>query len=169
VILANNDIPGTVGQEREWDLFQRLNSVPHQLLEILTTLPYWHSALRSAHEPILVGTMPGVIETFNSVIDEMTHVTDFKLLYLLHAENGNLPHEDMNTSIHDPENRWNIHVVLYDTLTSRAKPSTNGQLSHYSWSFGIFDESHQYKTKNRLGWRIGKNTRIGFKLWSLQG
>jgi len=54
--------------------------------------------------------------------------------------------------------------VLHDTLTSRPKPSSNGRLSHCSWSFGIFDESHQYKTKNSVGWRIAKTARIGFKL-----
>jgi hypothetical protein len=34
VILARNDFPGIVGEEREWYLLQRLNSVPHHLLEI---------------------------------------------------------------------------------------------------------------------------------------
>jgi len=48
--------------------------------------------------------MPGVAETFKSVIDEMTHGTDFKLSNLLHAENANLTHEDLNTSIDEPEN-----------------------------------------------------------------
>jgi hypothetical protein len=76
----------------------------------------------------------------------------------------NLTHEDLNTSLDEPENRWNIHLVSYDTLTSRAKPSSNGQLSYCSWSFGIFDESHRYKTKNSVGWRIAMNARIGFKL-----
>jgi hypothetical protein len=108
--------------------------------------------------------MPGVAETFKSVIDEMTFATDFKLINLLHAENVNLTHEDLNTSLDEPENRWNIHLVSYDTLTSRAKPSSNGQLSYCSWSFGIFDESHRYKTKNSVGWRIAMNARIGFKL-----
>jgi len=32
------------------------------------------------------------------------------------------------------------------------------------WSFAIFDESHQYRTKNRVGWTIATNARIGFKL-----
>ena len=38
---------------------------------------------------------------------------------------------------------WNIHIVSYDSSTSRAKPSSNGQLTHCSWSIGIFDESHR--------------------------
>jgi len=62
------------------------------------------------------------------------------------------------------ENRWNIHLVPYDTLTSRAKPSSNGQLSHCTLSLGIFNEFHGYKTKNNLRCQIGMNGRIGFKL-----
>jgi hypothetical protein len=54
--------------------------------------------------------------------------------------------------------------VSYDTLTSRAKPSSNGQLSYSAWSFGIFDESYWYKTKNSVGWQIAMNAKIGFKL-----
>jgi len=129
VILAHNDFPGIVSEEREWYPLQRLNSVPHCLLEILSTPPHGHPALISALEPILVVTMPGVAETFKIVIDEMTHGTNFKLVNLLDAENTNLTHEDLNTSIGKPENPWNIHIVSYDTLTSTAKPSSNGQLS----------------------------------------
>ena len=54
--------------------------------------------------------------------------------------------------------------MSYDTLTSRAKPSSNGQLSYSAWSFGIFDESHRYKTKNSVGWEIAMYAKIGFKL-----
>jgi hypothetical protein len=104
VILAHNDFPGIVGEEREWYPLQRLNSVPRRLLEIQSTPPHGHPALISALEPILVVTMPGVAETFKSVIDEMTFGTDFKLVNLLHAENANLTHEDLNTSIDEPEN-----------------------------------------------------------------
>jgi hypothetical protein len=53
--------------------------------------------------------------------------------------------------------------VLYDTLTSRAKPSSNGQLSYCACSSGIFDESHRYKTKISAGWPIPMNAKIGFK------
>jgi len=164
VILVDNDFPGIVGEEREWYPLQRLNAVPRRSLEIQTTPPHGHPALISAHEPILVVTMPRVAETFKTVIDEMTHGTDFKLVNLLLAKNANLTHEDLNTCIDKPENRWNIHLVSYATLTCRAKPSSNGRLSHRSWSFGIFDESHRYKTKNTVGWRIATNARIGFKL-----
>ena len=34
VMLAHNDFPGIVGEEREWYPLQRLNSVLHRLLEI---------------------------------------------------------------------------------------------------------------------------------------
>jgi len=138
VRLAHNDFPSIVSEEREWYPLQRLNSVPRCLLEIQSTPPHRDPALISALEPILVVTMPGVAETFKRVIHKMTHGTDFELVNLLQAENANLSHKDLNTSIDEPENRWNIHLVSYDTLTSRAKPSSNGQLSYCAWSFGIF-------------------------------
>jgi len=164
VILAHNDFPGIVGEEWEWYLLQRLNSVPCQQLEIQTTPPHGHPALVSALEPILVVTMPRVAETFKNVINKMTHGTELKLINLLHADNANLTHEDLNTCINEPENWWNIHLVSYDTLTSRAKPLSNGQLSYWAWSFGIFDESHRDKTKNSVGWHIVMNAKNGFKL-----
>ena len=164
VDLAQNNFPGIIGDEREWYPLQRQNSVPRRLLGIQSTPPQGYPALTSAVEPILVVTMPGVAQMMNSVINEMTYGTDFKLINLLNAENANLTHENLNTSIDEPEIRWNIHLVLYDTSTSRAKPSCNGQLSHCSWSFGSFDESHRYKTKNSVGWRIAMNAIIGFKL-----
>jgi len=55
--------------------------------------------------------MPGAAKTIKSVIDEMTFATDFKLINILHVENVNLTHEDLNTSLDEPENRWNIHLV----------------------------------------------------------
>ena len=79
VILAHNHFPGSVGEEQEWYLLQRLNSVPHHLLGIQSTPPHGHPALISAHEPILVVTMPGVAEIFKSVIEEKTDGTEFKL------------------------------------------------------------------------------------------
>jgi hypothetical protein len=53
VILAHNDFPGIVGEERQCHLLQRLNSVCHRMLEIQTTPPHSHLALVSAREPIL--------------------------------------------------------------------------------------------------------------------
>jgi hypothetical protein len=117
------------------------------VLEIQTTPPYRHPALILAHEPILVVTMSRVAETFKTVINKMTHGTDLKLINFLQAEYANLTHEDLNPRIDKPETRWNIHIVSYDTLTFLVKPSSNGQLSRCTWSFGIIDESHQYKTK----------------------
>ena len=148
----------------EWYPLQRLNLVPRGLLEIQTTPPHWHLALILAHELILVVTTPGVAQTFKTVINEMTHGTDFKLVNLLHAKNANFTHQDLNASIDKPKNRWNMYLVSYDTSTSRAKPSSNSRLSYFSWSFGISDESHQYKTKNSVGWRIATTVRIGFQL-----
>jgi hypothetical protein len=128
VILVHNVFPGIVSEEREWCPLHRLNSVPCRLLEIQSTPPHGHPALISAHEPSFVVTMPGVAETFKTVINKITHATDFKLVNLLHADNADLTHQNPNTSIDEPENRWNIHLVSYDTLTSRAKQSSNGWL-----------------------------------------
>jgi len=152
VDLALNGFPGIIGDEWEWYPLERQNSVPHHLLEIQSTPPQGHPALTSAFESILVIILPGVAETFKSVINKMTYGTDFILINLLHAENANLTHEDLNTSIDKPENRWIIHLVSYGTLTSGAKPSSNGELLNCSLSIGIFDESHRYKTKNSVGW-----------------
>jgi hypothetical protein len=135
-----------------------------RILEIHTTAPHGHPAFVLAPETIQVVTMPAVAETFQAVINEMTHGIDFKLINLLHAENANVIHEDLNTSIDNPENRWNIHPGLYDTLTSRAKLSSYGQLSYCAWSFGIFDKFRRHKTKNSVGWQIAMNVKIGFKL-----
>jgi hypothetical protein len=104
VIVAHNDFPGIVGEELEWHPLQRLNLVPGCLLKIQTTPPHRHLPRISAHQPILVVTMPGVAVTFKSVIDEMTHRTDVKLGSLLQAENANLTHKDLNTWIEKPEN-----------------------------------------------------------------
>ena len=164
MILAHNEYSGIVGAELEWYPLRTLCSAHRRLMEIQSTPTHGHPALISALEPILVVTMSGVAETFKNVIDEMTAGTDFKLVKSLHAQNPNLTHEDQKTNLNEPENQWNIHLVSYDTLTSRAKPSSNGQLSYCAWSCGMFDESHQYMTKNSVGWQIVINAQIGFKL-----
>jgi len=104
VILAHNNFPGIVGEEWDWYPLQRLNSLLCRLLEIQSTPPHGNPALASALEPILVVTMPGVAETIKNDIDEMTHQTEFELHNLLHADNANPIHEDLNTSIDPPEN-----------------------------------------------------------------
>jgi len=143
VILTHNDFPSIVGEDREWYLLHRLFSVHHCLSEILTTPLRGHPARVSALEPTLLVTMPGVAETFKTVIDKMTHATEVNLGNLLHLENTSLTHEDVNTGIDEPENRWNIQHLSYDTLTSIAKPSSIGQRSYCAWSIAIFDESLQ--------------------------
>jgi hypothetical protein len=121
VIFAHNDLPSTVGEERESYLLQRLNLVLHHLLEMQTTPPDRDSAHITVHEPIAIVTLPRVVESFKSFINEMTHRTDFKLINLLHAENANCTHEDLNNSIDKSENGWNIYLVSYDTIRTRAK------------------------------------------------
>jgi hypothetical protein len=126
VNLAQNNIPRIIDDEREWYPLQRQNSVPHCYSDVQSTPLRRHSVLTSAYEPILVVLMPGVVETFTSVINMMTYGIDFKLVKLLHTENANLSHENLNPRIDKLENRWNIHYVWYNILTSKAKPSSNG-------------------------------------------
>ena len=108
--------------------------------------------------------MPGVAETFKTFIDKMTHGTTFTLVKLLHAKSVTLTQEDLNTGSDEPEDRWSMHLVSYDTLTFRAMRSSHSQLSYCACSFGILDESNRYKTKNSVGWQIAMNAKIGFKL-----
>ena len=46
--MAQNNYPGIFGEEWEWYLLLRLNSVPWNLLEIQSTPSLWHSVLTSA-------------------------------------------------------------------------------------------------------------------------
>jgi hypothetical protein len=104
VILANNDVPGLVGQEQGLYPHQRLSSVSSHRLDIQTSPPHGHPAVNSVLEPILMVTMPRVAVTFKTGINEMTDGTHFKLGKLLHAENANLTHKDLNTTIEEAEN-----------------------------------------------------------------
>ena len=105
VHLAQNDFPAIIGDEQQLHLLRGHNSVHHRLSEIQSTPPQGHAVQTLGFEPILVETMPGVAETFTSVIDEMTYGTIFNLINLLHTENANLKHEDLNNKIHKPEHR----------------------------------------------------------------
>jgi hypothetical protein len=104
VNMVQNDFLGTISEERNWYLLQRHCSVPRHLIEIQISPPQGYPALTSTLEPILLVIMPRVTETLPSIIDKMTHETDFKLINLLQAENVNL-HKDLNTSCDQPENR----------------------------------------------------------------
>jgi hypothetical protein len=103
VNMVQNDYPGIIGEEPEWYALRRHNSVPHRLTEIKKTPLQGLPAVTSTLEPILVVTIPGVVETFKSVIDKMTFATEFKLNNLLQAENANLPHEDVNNSLDEAD------------------------------------------------------------------
>jgi len=142
VIFAQNAFPGIVSEEQEWYPLQGLNSVPRHLLEIPTTPPHWHPAHILTLQPIMVVTMPGVAKALKSVIDKMTHATNFKCVHMLHTKNAYFTQYHLNTCINESENQPDLHLLLYDTLTSRAKPSSNGQHSHCSWSFGILYNSY---------------------------
>ena len=99
VILAQNNFPGIVSEERQGFPLQGYNSVPHRLLDIQTTPPHRYPSLVSALERILVATTHRVAETFMTVIDKMKFSTEFNLVSLLHTENANLIHKALNNSI----------------------------------------------------------------------
>jgi len=73
--------------------------VPWGLVQIQTTPPHVHPALILALELILVVTMPGVVKTFKTVIEEMTHGTDLNLVNMFYAKNEHLTHKDLNICI----------------------------------------------------------------------
>jgi hypothetical protein len=113
---AQNRYPAVLPEERGWYPLTKKNPVPRRLLEIKTTPPYGHPCLVSAHETILIVTLPGICETFKSVIKDMSYNTDFTIIDLLDPNHYNLTNEDLNASADEPEQRWNIHLISYDTL-----------------------------------------------------
>jgi hypothetical protein len=121
VILTFNDFPGIDRDEQKSYLLQRLNLVTRRLLEIQTTPPHGHPAHLSAHEPILIVTMPKVAETIKPVIDKITHGTDFKQGILWHSEEPKIAHDYLTTSIDEPDTRWNIHLVSYDNINIQSE------------------------------------------------
>jgi len=150
--MVHNNFLRIDGEEREWYPFLRLNSAPCHLFNIQTTPPPGRQAHVSALVPIGVVTMQGVAETFKTVINEISHGTYFKLVNMVHTENADLTKEDLNTSIEECENRSNILLVLYHTISSTAKPSSNGQLSYRARCFGSINNSPRFKTKHCVGW-----------------
>ena len=164
VNMAQNNYLGIISKDWMWDPLGRLNSVSHRISEIQTTPAVGHLVVTSAHKAIHLVTMSGLVEIFKNVIDEMTCGTGLKCVNWLDGENANLTHEDLDTIIDEIDNRWNIHVVLQNTITSTANPSGNGQLLYSSWSFGNCDESYWYKMKNTVGRQKSMNKRIAFKI-----
>jgi len=116
VMLADNNFPGIVSEEWQWYSLQRLYSFTLLLLDIQKTPPHKHPALISAHESIVVVKLRTDAETVTSVIDEMTHRINFKLVILLHYRNMYLTRDELNTSVDMPEHRSKIHLAAYDTL-----------------------------------------------------
>jgi len=83
VNMTKNNYPANISDEWWWCLLQRLNSVFHCLLEIQTNPTLAHPARTWALDPIMVVTMPQVIQIFNNVIDEMTHWDKFQTCELI--------------------------------------------------------------------------------------
>jgi hypothetical protein len=51
----------------------------------------------------LIVTLPGICETFKSVIKDMSYNMDFTIIDLLDLNNYNLTNEDLNASADEPE------------------------------------------------------------------
>src|ERR1700731_1267736 len=81
---AQYDYPAVPPEERGWYPLTKKNPVPCQLLDIKMIPPYGHPCLVSAHEPILIVTLPGICEMFKSVIKDMSYDTDFTMIDLFH-------------------------------------------------------------------------------------
>jgi len=69
VDMTQNNYPGTIHEKWAWYPFQRLDSVPSCLLQIMTTSPQLGSAHISAVESMLVIPIPRAAETSKSIID----------------------------------------------------------------------------------------------------
>jgi len=141
VKLAQNDYPGRISKEQEWNLLKWLNSVPHYQSKIQLTLLVWPAAPASPHEPSLVVTIGRIVETFKSFLEKMTYGTDFNPLIVSYMENTYLINENMNICIAKPGIWRNIQHHSYNSLIIEVKSSSNGQIAHWLWSYGIFIES----------------------------
>lgn len=122
IYMAQNDPSGQIAQEQKWYPLQRLNALSCHLEKIQSAPALGQPVCTSPLQPIIVVTMPGLVETFKRVIKETTYGTNFKLVNLEDVEYGNLTHENLDTCIDKLDNQWNIHVVLSDTSTSKVQP-----------------------------------------------
>ncbi|KAF8540265.1 hypothetical protein BDD12DRAFT_880836 [Trichophaea hybrida] len=59
----------------------------------------------------------------------MSQNLDFTIITLWDPNHYNLTNEDLNTPADEPERRWNIHLMSYDTSTARDKPNGQRQLT----------------------------------------
>ena len=78
----------------------------------------------------------------------------FALRYLSAKGGSELSHTNLNFSMNYPACMWNIHVITYNAFTECSQRNLSGrprQLTDCAWAWGIFDESHQYKTPKSIG------------------
>lgn len=120
VNMALSDVPGIIGEELQWYMFRRFNSVPRHLIQIQHTPLQGHPSPKSCSQPNLVLTMIRVQETFKNLIGKMTDISINEVINPLHVEFLNLSHIIQITSIDEPEMQCNMHLVLCDTRSSRA-------------------------------------------------
>jgi len=94
----------------------------------------------------------------------MTYGINIKLVNMFDAENGNLTPKDLNTIINKLDNWWNILLVLYYIVISRANPISNVLLSYLWGGISSIHEYYFYKKKNSSCWQISMRTTIGLTL-----
>lgn len=99
VNLVRNNYPVIIGEDSQWYPSQILNSIPHCLFKIQTTLPQSLLPHTSGSRPIQLITMCRVTENSKSVINEETYGTNLKLVILWQTDNADLNHENLNTII----------------------------------------------------------------------
>jgi len=144
VHMAQKDYLSIISEECERDPLRRLNSVPLHCLEVPTIPPLGYLAHTLALEWIPVIPLRKVAETFMTVIHNTKYGTDLKFGHSFEADNADHTHRRLKMNIDKPKYRGNSHIVLYDMLESRPKPSSNDQLLQWSWRFGICDKCHCY-------------------------
>jgi hypothetical protein len=150
--------------QKQWYPCTHPNPVPRRLLQLLddkptTDLPPWN--------PVLCVVLPSVRATFIGAINTITKGTPFSVRDLCAEDAGDLTHAHLNFCVEHPERRWDIHVITYDTFTSRAQRNENDtvrQLTNCQWSWGIFDEAHRFKGPKSKGWSVASEAQIGFKV-----
>ena len=117
--------------------------------------------------PVLCMVLPSVCETFVAAMRTITHGTRFAIRDLSAEGGSELRHTHLNFSMNHLACMWNIHVITYNAITERSQrnPSSSPrQLTDCTWKWGIFDESHRYKTPKSIGWKVAMEAKIGFKV-----
>ena len=162
---VEQEFAGLSEVQRGWYPCTHPRPVPRRLQQLLdegmTTqdIAPWH--------PVLCVVLPSVRETFVAATRTITHGTRFAIRDLSAEGGSELSHTHLNFSMNHPTRMWDIHVITYNAFTERSQRNPSGsprQLTDCTWAWGIFDESHRYKTPKSIGWKAAMEAKIGFKV-----